>query len=103
MKKIIATIILCLFMVPKVMAYMPELAILEKKDIAKLTDEQLVDAYMDLLVELEASKAFHYTSGFVPKEYKAYKDLLKYRMLLMMEIHSRNIELPQVERWGGGY
>lgn len=103
MKRIIAAVILCLFMIPKVMAYMPEMVILEKKDIAKLSDEQLVDTYMDLLVEVEASKAFHYTSGFVPKEYKAYKDLLKYRMLLIMEIHTRNIELPQLERFGGGY
>ena len=103
MKTIIATLILCVFMIPKVMAYLPEITVLEKKDIVKLADDKLVDAYEDLLVELEASKAFHYTSGFVPKEYKAYKDLLKYRMLLLMEIHSRNIELPQLERWGGGY
>ena len=41
-----------------------DITILLKKDIVKLTDEQLLDTYLDTLVELDASKTFHNTSGF---------------------------------------
>jgi Ni2+-binding GTPase involved in maturation of urease and hydrogenase len=75
-----------------------DVVILQKKDIAKLTDEQLVDKYMDAVVELEANKTFHQTNGFAPKDYKEYKDLIKFRLVLLMEIHGRNMEIPQFDR-----
>jgi phenylacetate-coenzyme A ligase PaaK-like adenylate-forming protein len=76
-----------------------DLKILEKKDIHKLTDEQLIDAYLNTMVEIEANRAFHTTAGFTPKEFKAYKDLLKFRLELLLETHSRNLEIPQFERY----
>lgn len=69
--------------------------ILDKKAVAKLTDDQLIDAYENTVVEIEASRTFHVTSGFSPKEYKEFKALLKFRLLLLVEIHSRNLEIPQ--------
>ncbi|MDE1921306.1 MAG: hypothetical protein KGI24_07655 [Candidatus Omnitrophica bacterium] len=75
--------------------YPSDVTILNRADIAKLSDDQLVDAYENTVVELDASKLFHTTSGFSPKEYKDYKDLLKYRLELLVEIHNRNLELPQ--------
>ena len=72
-----------------------DVTILEKADITKLTDDQLIDAYENTIVEIQANTSFHATSGFSPKEYKDYKALLKYRLLLLVEIHSRNLELPQ--------
>lgn len=72
-----------------------DVVILEKSAIVKLSDEQLIDAYENTLVEIEASRSFHATSGFSPKEYKDFKALLKFRLLLLVEIHSRNLELPQ--------
>ena len=39
-------------------AYTSTLAILDKKDIVKLTDDRLTDTYMDTLVDVEARKDF---------------------------------------------
>jgi hypothetical protein len=71
-----------------------DLKVLGKKEIIALTDDQLTDNYVDVLVELEAVKAFHTTSGFTPTEYNNYQGILKYRLLLLMEIHKRKLELP---------
>lgn len=71
-----------------------DVVVLEQKDIVLLTDEQLIDTYINVLAEMETSKAFHATSGFTPKEYKKYKDLVKYRLKLVFEIHRRKLELP---------
>jgi len=96
LKKITLAMMMVLFLTPLSMAeFSSDVTILEKKDISKLSDEQLMDAYMNTLVEIEANRSFHATSGFSAKEYKDYKDLLKYRLMLLVEIHSRNLELPQ--------
>jgi len=91
---LIMTLFLCLSPVARA-EYPSDVTILDKGSIARLSDDQLINAYEDTLVEIEASKTFHTTSGFSPKEYKDYKELLKYRLLLLVEIHSRNLELPQ--------
>ena len=85
-----------LFLTPLSMAEYPsDVVILDKSGISRLTDDQLIDAYENTLVEIDASRAFHATSGFSPKEYKDFKVLLKFRLLLLVEIHSRNLEIPQ--------
>ena len=71
-----------------------EVTVLEPKDISLLTDDKLIDTYIDVLAEMDASKAFHATSGFTPKEYKKYRDLVKYRLRLIFEIHRRKLEIP---------
>jgi hypothetical protein len=71
-----------------------EIKVLAQKDIELLSDAGIVDAYTDVLVEMEAGKAFHATSGFTPKEYMRYKELLKYKLLLRFEIYRRKMELP---------
>lgn len=88
----------CLFSFTPAWAFMDDIAILEPKDIVKLTDPQLVDTYIDVIVEMEASKTFHTTSGFTPKEYTAYKNLLRYRIQLLMEIHKRGLEPPGLDK-----
>ena len=75
--------------------YPSSVVILDKSSITKLTDDQLIDNYENTIVEIDAIRTFHATSGFSPKEYKDYKGLLKFRLLLLVEIHSRNLELPQ--------
>lgn len=67
---------------------------LEAKDIVTLSDDKLIEAYIEVLAELEASRMFHTTSGFTPKEYKQYKETIKYRLGLLFEIYRRKIELP---------
>ncbi|MBF0569281.1 MAG: hypothetical protein HQL18_00695 [Candidatus Omnitrophica bacterium] len=98
-KGLVLAFIACLFAAPLALparAEPPsdELQILEQKDISALTDEKLIDSYIDVLVEMDAVKTFHATSGFMPKEYQAYKGLLKYHLLLLFEIHRRKLELP---------
>ena len=85
-----------LFLTPMSMAEYPsDVTILDQSGITKLTDAQLIDTYEDTLVAIDASRSFHTTSGFSPKEYKDFKALLKFRILLLVEIHARNLELPQ--------
>lgn len=79
-------------------AYMSDIAILERKDISKLSDDQLISTFIDVIVEMEASKTFHTTSGFTPKEYDAYKNLLRYRIELLMDIHKRGLEPPSLDK-----
>jgi hypothetical protein len=95
-KKITLVMMMVLFLTPLAMAEYPsDVTILDKSAITRLTDDQLTDTYMDTIVELKAEDEFHATSGFSPKEYKDYKALLKFRLMLLVEIHSRNLELPQ--------
>lgn len=75
-------------------AFALEVPILEKKEITALSDEKLVDTYLDVLVEIEAVRTFHVTSGFTPKDYRNFRSLLRYRLLLIMELAKRNVELP---------
>ena len=100
MKKFIFVPVLFFVLINPVFAdFKSNVTVLEKADIGKITDERLIDAYEDVLVEIEANKTFHTTSGFTPKQYDEYRALLKYRLQLLMEIHNRNVELPaQMER-----
>jgi len=95
-KKFALAMMMVMVLTPLSMAEYPsDVTILDKSGIVKLTDDQLIDTYEDTLVEIDASRTFHATSGFSPKEYKDYKAMLKFRLLLLVEIHSRNLELPQ--------
>ncbi len=70
--------------------------IMDKTEISRLTDEKLTDTYMDTLVDIQAMKTFHTTSGFAnPRQYEDFRRLLKYRLQLLMEIHNRNLEIPR--------
>lgn len=75
-------------------AFLYQISILNKNQISELSNETLLDTYIDVLVELEASQAFHQTSGFTPKQYLQHKDLLKYRIRLVDEIQKRGLDVP---------
>jgi hypothetical protein len=95
-KKFALTMMMVLCLTPLSMAEYPsDVIILDKPAIVKLSDDQLIDAYENTIVEIQADTSFHATSGFSPKEYRDYKAMLKFRLLLLVEIHSRNLELPQ--------
>ncbi len=80
-------------------AYTSTVTILDKKDIAKLSDEKLTDTYMDVLVDVEARKDFFNRFGLANQEFNDYKAVMKYRLLLLMEIHGRNLDIPQFDRY----
>ena len=100
MIKKVLTVVLVLMLVsaPVVFALTSDVAILPKEEIVRLSDEKLTDAYMDTVVEIEATTSFHATSGYTPKQYGDYKELLKYKMRLLMEMHGRNLDVPQLDR-----
>lgn len=77
-----------------------DVVVKNKEEIVKLSDDQIVNEYLDVLVDIDAIKTYHNTEGFMPSDYKFYKDLVRYRLQLLLEIHRRNIEIPQFDRYG---
>ncbi len=78
-------------------AYLADIKIYEKKDITKLSDDVVSSAYLDVIVEIEAIYLYHRTTGFTPREYQQYKDLLRYRYLLKSELQRRQLDIPVVD------
>lgn len=78
-------------------AFVHDLTIAEKSEISQFPDDKLIDTYIDVIVEIEASRTFHQTSGFTPKDYASHKSLLRYRIMLLIEMKKRNLEPPPVE------
>ena len=97
MKRIVSMLFVIMILSTYVFAYESEVKILTKDEMVKLADQGLIDTYIDVSVEIEAAKSFHATSGFMPKDYKAFKDLLRYRILLINEIKKRKLELPSAQ------
>ncbi len=79
--------------------YTSNLVILDKKEISKLSDEELTNVYMDTWVDAQARKDFFNHFGMAGKDLDEYKAVMKYRLLLLMEVHSRNIDIPQFDRY----
>ena len=90
MKKIfIMFCLLCFFSSP-VFAFLSDVKILSKEKIAKLSDEELTEAYVNAKIEREANQEFHRNAGFSSiKEYDQLKQLLRYVFDLRMEMLQR--------------
>ena len=72
MKRILTTL-LCAFMLCTsafAQSFLFSLEPLDKAAILKLNDEQLIDTYINVLVEVEALKTFYAKGGLVPKRVK---------------------------------
>jgi len=91
-------ILLCLFFFMATMsfAFLYEVEVLDSKAISKLSNEELADRYIDVLIELDASSTFHKVAGISPKEYQKYKKLLRYKVDLLSEIKKREMEIPSL-------
>ena len=77
-------------------AFLYEVQILDRAAISKLSDEALIEKYIDVMIELEASKAFHERAGFTPKEYQHHKSLIRFRVNIIREIQKRKLEIPKI-------
>ena len=97
MRRLLALAIMMTILSVQASAFESETKILTSDEIIKLSDKDLLDAYIDVSVEIEAAKSFHATSGFMPKEYKSFKDMLRYRILLINEMRKRKLDIPQTE------
>ena len=96
---VLSAVILMMSLSGSLAAYTSTFVILEKKDIVVMSDEQLTNTYIETLVEVEVRKDFFNRFGFVGKDLDDYKAVLKYRLLLLLEIHSRNLDIPQFDRY----
>ena len=95
MQKKIATIFLILLLAAQTsFAFLFEVTVLTKDQIASLSNEALLSTYIDVVAEQEAVQSFHQTSGFNPREYREYKNLVKFRINLIDEINKRDLEIP---------
>lgn len=78
-------------------SFLFKLKILEDSAITALSDEKLIDAYIDAEIELEAVSTFFSTSGFTPREFDQYKSLLRFRTDLIREIEKRELDVPRIK------
>ncbi len=100
MRNLILAALIIVASIPSVFAgFASDVVIINDDEIAKLSDEKLVDTYVDTLVDIEANKTFHTTSGFSPKDFREFKDTIKFRYKLITEIHKRGLEIPQFDRF----
>ncbi|MFH1360254.1 MAG: hypothetical protein ABIJ41_04355 [Candidatus Omnitrophota bacterium] len=97
MKKTIFLLLITAFLSTQAWAVQSGMKVLAKEDIEKLSDSNLLEAFTEIVVEIEASKALHNSSGFTPDDYETFKNLLRYRIRLIQEMNKRKLELPQVE------
>ena len=75
-----------------------EVKILATPEIEKLTNDQLLNTYIDAKIESEAYKAFGRT-GYSHKEYSQYRELLAFIVRLRQEMEKRQVDAPPVEEW----
>jgi len=91
-----ALLVVCLVPV-KSFAYPSTVNILERKELVKLTDLALTDAYLDTIIEIEANNILHLSGGFSPREFQEYKALLRYQYELRTELLRRQLDIPSLK------
>jgi len=97
MKRMVAAVVFFLLITTTGYAFLYEVNVLPKEKIQQLSDQALEDTYLDVMVEFIAAKTFYQNSGFGPKEYAKYKNLIKYKILLQQEIQKRKLEIPKID------
>ena len=86
---------LSLKVIPSEAGFLYQVKVLDKEAVSKLSDEELLKDYVDMLVEVEATRTFYTRSGFgSPREYEQYRALLRYRIYLLWEIENRKLPVP---------
>jgi len=90
MKKVIIFLTLILSLTTQALAFLYELPVMTKEEIQKLSDEDLVEKYIEAKIEAKASQEFHQAAGFNSgKEYGNRKKLLRYLFDLRREMSRR--------------
>jgi len=77
-------------------AFLFDAEVLEQAAITKLSNQELQDTYIDLLIEIKVSTTFSEVSGFNKKDYDKFKALLHYQVKLIKEIQKRDLDLPDI-------
>ncbi|VAX35899.1 hypothetical protein MNBD_UNCLBAC01-1113 [hydrothermal vent metagenome] len=90
MKKIIVLLSIFVVLSTQAMAFLYEIPVLTKAEIVKLSDEDLVETYIEVKIEEKASKEFHRAAGFSSaKDYNKRKNLLRFLFELRLEMSKR--------------
>lgn len=101
MKRFIVTVFiaLSLFLSTQSFAWLYDFPILSKEEIKALDEVEILNAYIDVKIELDASRTFHGKAGFTPKEYKRHKDLLNLVIKIRLEMQLREMDVPPIDEW----
>ena len=99
MKKIMLLLIAAVFVASTAFAFLNDVEILTKEAVKGLSNEKLVEVYINAKIEAEANKIFHGKAGFTPKEYAQFKDLLAFIIKLRQEMSERNLDAPPIDEW----
>ena len=67
MKKILSIFIIILFLCSGAHAFLYQVEIPTKEEFTKMTDQGLLDLYIEIVIERKASETFHGIAGFNPK------------------------------------
>lgn len=67
------------------------------EEIRKMSDQELIDTFIDVMVDIEASTVFSQAAGFTKKDFDQYKRLLKYRVYLIQEFQRRKLPIPKIQ------
>ncbi len=78
-------------------AFFNDFQMLSKEEITQLSDQALTDAYVNAQIEILAQSKFFERAGMVPKDFEKYKELLRYRVILIQELEKRNLPIPKTE------
>ncbi len=97
LKKIFLGAIVILSLTTLLFALPSDIKILTKDEISGLSNQQLLDYYIEALVELETARTFHNRAGFQPRDIQGFKDLVRYRLQLLFELHKRKIRVPKTD------
>lgn len=90
MKKWIPVVLAVLLTTAPAVAFLYEITVLSKDEIAKLSDEALEEAYIEARIEERTSQEFHTGAGYnSAKDYNKRKELLRYIFELRREIGRR--------------
>ena len=99
MKKIIAAALITFLLTVPAFAFLYEVKIYTKQELKKLSNSELVGVYRDAMIERRASETFQGKSGFTPKEYGSYKQLLGLVIDLREEMKLREMDVPPFDEW----
>jgi hypothetical protein len=90
MKQWIPMVLAVLLMTTPAVAFLYEITVLSKEDIAKLSDIALEEVYIEARIEERTSQEFHTGAGYnSAKDYNKRKQLLRYIFELRREIARR--------------
>ncbi len=72
--------------------------ILDKSSISRLNNEELIDYYIELMVDLDMSNAiFRDRQGTNPSDLMKRRGLFEARAYVILEMEKRKIEVPPIE------